>query len=427
MSEIMKSELNTFGKLNYQMTIEKSSIIQIRPTTALNEGSTIEFTINGSGKEYIDLQNIFIWIKGKVTKPDGTNFAAGEDNQFSMVNYGLNTMWDQCDIFLNGVLISQSSNTHHYRSFIEVLTNYSAISSSTFLRSGGFILQDPAAAVNSINAYLSPITNQSREFTLYGRLHGDIFNCDRLLMNNVEMRIVLNKAKFPLCMMIAENAAHEPKIKLNDVVLYVRKVQLDDNYILANETILQMNKAIYLIKRTVVKELNLPAGQKTFVLDNVFMGQMPERLIIGIVTHAAASGDYKKDPFAFENNSLVYIQIHRNGESFPVTAYEPDYANNKYEREYYDFFLNQGATQTESAPNIQFADFKKIFCLYNFNFNADFDNPKENEYINVLSNGFINIELKFAANLVAALKCIVYAKFNNVIEIDSNRNVTVDY
>ena len=178
-----------------------------------------------------------------------------------------------------------------------------------------------------------------------------------------------------------------------------------------------------------IKVVNLPAGQSTFVLDNVFMGQMPCKLIMGFVTNDAYSGTITTNPLKFSNNDLTFLCVHLNGETFPKQPYEPDYrdASKKYEREYFDFLLNIGAIKSNAQPAISYDRYKTGYNLYAFNFNSDFENPNENEYINIPKEGFLNIEVKFRANLVNALKLICYAQFDNVIEIDENRNVTVDY
>ena len=41
--------------------------------------------------------------------------------------------------------------------------------------------------------------------------------------------------------------------------------------------------------------------------------------------------------------------------------------------------------------------------------------------------GFMNIEIRFKSNLTEALKLICYLQFDNLIEIDYQRNVLVNY
>ncbi|KAG8236361.1 hypothetical protein J437_LFUL016581 [Ladona fulva] len=41
--------------------------------------------------------------------------------------------------------------------------------------------------------------------------------------------------------------------------------------------------------------------------------------------------------------------------------------------------------------------------------------------------GSLRIEVRFNAPLKETINCIVYAEFNNILEIDRHRNVGVDY
>lgn len=436
----MKSELDFFRKVQFQGSIENSHIIEFRPVTALIDAQQIEFSIDVGPGKFLDMQNMFMAMKGKCVKQDGTDYVAADDNRFSLINYSLNTMFDQVDISLNGTLISQSTNTYHYQSYMECISEYDSSSLETYLRSSGFYqpLTDDAYDFDAIDAKLHRIVNQSKIFTLYGRPHGSIFNSDKLLISGVTMKLTFYRARpqFYGMGMVARAAvsgglgaaaATQPKVNITDFSIFARVVTPSTELFNKVAKYLNQSKCIYPIKRPIVKLINLAAGQSTFILDNVFMGQMPCKLILGLVSHDAFSGSYQLNPLAFKNFGLKYLSVHINEQTFPKKAYEPDYANNNYEREYFDFFLNQGRTLSHSPPSIDFLNFKRGLCLYSFNFNSDFENPKENEYINLAKDGFLNIELKFAANLANALKVVCLGIFDNEIQIDINRNITLDY
>ena len=117
--EVMKSELDLFKKVSFQGSIENSQLIEYRPTNALTESSSLEFDIPISSDEYLDLQNIYFRIKGKLVLQDGTNYQIEQYNRYSLINYPLNTIFDQLSIYLSGTLISQSSKTYPYLAIIE--------------------------------------------------------------------------------------------------------------------------------------------------------------------------------------------------------------------------------------------------------------------------------------------------------------------
>jgi hypothetical protein len=293
--EILKSELDIFKKPQFQGSIENSQFIQFRPINAINDASTIEFFIPGSSDDYIDLENIFFWISGNLLKPDGTAYDLSQNDRNSLVNYGLNTIFEQLDVYLNNTLISQSSNTYGYKSFIEVLFMYDNKSHHTFLRSSGYMTLSQQLP-DQVDSALAKIFNQSKTFKFYGRPHSDIFSCDRLLINGVDIRLNFIKSKDAFCCMGSKGHASladtTPKLVLTDANLFVRKVKIAPGVLIAQAKALQASKAIYPIKRSEVKMFNLQANQSTFTIDNIYLGQIPYYMIIGFVDHKSASGDY---------------------------------------------------------------------------------------------------------------------------------------
>jgi hypothetical protein len=427
--EVLKSELDLYKKVLFQGSIEGSQFIPYRPVTAINDASAIEFVISGSSDEYIDLQNIFLWVTGKISKQDGNNYDSTQNDKNSLVNYGLNTIFEQVDVYLSNTLISPSSNTYAYKSFIEALTEYDHKSQYTFLRSAGYV---PFGRKDTdvVDDDLSKVFNQSKNFKFYGRPHVDVFNCDRLLINGVDIKLNFIRAKDSFCCMgtkgLTATTDTNPKLSISDMGLFVRKVKIAPGVLSAHAKALQVTKAIYPIKRGDIKIFNLPANQSSFVLDNIYLGQMPNLLIVGFVDHKAINGDYHLNPFAFKNFNLNYLSVHINSESFPIKPYTPDYTNDNYEREYFELFHQLGYTNSIGIMGVTYKLFKECVNLYSFNFNADFSVGNEH-YINIAKEGSLRVEVKFNKNLADAIKMICYSKFDNTIEIDSNRNVTIDY
>ena len=109
-----------------QNIIESAQFIQFRPVTAVKDSQTIEFNIQVGPDEYIDTENIYLLWNGKlVNGENGNPFSdtLGTENNYAMINYGLNTAFEQLSIYLGTTLISQSSKNYPYLSYIELITN----------------------------------------------------------------------------------------------------------------------------------------------------------------------------------------------------------------------------------------------------------------------------------------------------------------
>lgn len=437
--EILKSELDLFKPQQFQGSIESSDLIQYRPVSSITNARNIEFEIHTASDEYLDLQQVFLSIKGKLVKSDLTDYGSGQDDRYSLVNNALHSIFDQVAIYLNGTLINQSAKVHPYISYIEALTQSTKLSQQTHLASAGFVPPkfDGTTTVNSISTDLSKYTNGSKQFELYGRMQSGLFNSDRLLLNGTTMHLIFYRAANKFCTMgseaLTQSATNvgqdetKPVLNLREMSIFARKVKLNPSLLNAHAKALMSSKALYPIKRPVMKVVNMPKDQNSFVLENIVMGQMPSFMVLGLVDDEAFNGHYRKNPFAFEHFKLNFLSAYINGVAYPKTPYEPDFENQRYARVYHDFFSALDATESGLAPYITYDSYKKFNCLYAFNFNADKVNPFDTSYINIPREGYLTLNMKFKDALTANLKLICYFLFDNTITIDEQRNVSVDY
>ena len=66
----------------------------------------------------------------------------------------------------------------------------------------------------------------------------------------------------------------------------------------------------------------------------------------------------------------------------------------------------------------------KGYTLFAFDLTPDLS---DGGHFNVIKQGNLRLELHFQAQLEESVNAIVYAEFDNVIEIDKARNVVFDY
>jgi len=68
--------------------------------------------------------------------------------------------------------------------------------------------------------------------------------------------------------------------------------------------------------------------------------------------------------------------------------------------------------------------FSKGYTLYAFDLTPDL---REDDHFNLTKQGSVRLVLKFREALNENVTAIAYAEFQNVIEIDRNRNVNYDF
>ncbi|KAL0151604.1 hypothetical protein M9458_053087 [Cirrhinus mrigala] len=83
--ECIKSELDLFTVPPTQTAIEKNAYIEVPPLSAISDTAPLEFFIAGTGEDYIDLNNTLLFLRVKITNPNGTDIADGAP--VGLINY----------------------------------------------------------------------------------------------------------------------------------------------------------------------------------------------------------------------------------------------------------------------------------------------------------------------------------------------------
>jgi len=184
--ECTNSELDLFAVQPTQTSIEEASVVEYHPISSLANRALIDFDIPGSGEQYIDTNNIQLYVRAKIVQFGvGNNLA--EDSSVAPVNLLLHRLFSQVDVSLNGTLISNSTNTYPYRAMLETLLSYGSNAKTSQLTSemyykdeaGGMdafrIHEDAGALPNTGHLVRRVHAKLSDEFDLIGRIHADIF------------------------------------------------------------------------------------------------------------------------------------------------------------------------------------------------------------------------------------------------------------
>ncbi|GFX50567.1 uncharacterized protein F54H12.2 [Trichonephila clavipes] len=120
--ECVKSELELFNLPGTQTVIQDGQWKQFHPLSNVFDNAPVEFHISGSAEDYIDLSQTQLYVKAKIVKVDNTPIT--KDDTIGPVNLFLHSLFSQVDVSLNDRVVSNSSNTYPYRSYIETLLNH---------------------------------------------------------------------------------------------------------------------------------------------------------------------------------------------------------------------------------------------------------------------------------------------------------------
>ena len=424
--ECTKSELDLFSLPPTQLSIERADWIEYKPVSTISENSTIEFCLPGIREEYLDLAHTMLYVKAKVVDSKGEPLKATDVDKVAPANNWLHTLFQQVDVYLNQKQISGASANYPIRAYIENLFNYNADTLSTRLANVVFV-KDICGEMDDLKSSSmkerGKIIGLSKTVEMLGHLHADFFNQDKLLINGVEVKVKLQKSRDSYCLM---STGDEYKVIILDASLRVRRVKINPTIALTHSKILERANIKYPISRVEIKVQTLAQGSKNHTVDNLILGQMPKRIMIGFVSNTAYNGDFMKNPFNFQNFNLNYLSIYVDGQQMPYKPLKPEYKRGLYAEAYQTLFSGTGIHFSQATHTISKAEFAQGYCIYAFDLTPDLSAHMPTHW-NLIRHGSLRVEVGFGESLDEVINMVLYAEYDNVIEIDKVRNVTTDF
>ena len=470
-----KSEVDLFRVPPTQQSLERGRWIDYAPLSSVkNPNSAITFLIAGTD-EYIDLSKTILTVTGKITKKDGESKLDGNDeSNVAPVNNFLHSLFRQVDVYLNGKQVTPAMGTYAYRSYIETLLNYD-VSAKQSQFSSALYYKDTPGQMDKVGAlpatktlnyklpgvsdttvgnnastkyYVTGTGNQGfakrhqfikngNRFVLSGPIFADIFMTDRLLLNMMDLKVVLNRSSDAFSLMDLNDPAIEPKVQLTDVVLKVRKVKVDQSVSDGVERMLKQTPALYPIRRVECKILTIPANQPNTRQDNIFSGIIPNSVVVGLVHVDATTGEYDKNPYNFQHFGVTSVSLTANRQEIPFKLLTLKYSkdpNGKidpandaeldFDEAYNILFSGTEKIYSNAGLNITREDYPGGYALYAFDLTPDM--CKSADYFNTVQRGSLTLALTFETSKDHAIGMVCYGDFENIIRIDSERNAIYD-
>ena len=422
--ECLKSELNIFEGRSQQISQEKGFWTDHYSTSAVSGNGPIEFNVPGSEDLYIDLNSTYIRLFFKILKGDGT--PTGTADKVSTANLTLHSIFSQIDVFLNDRMITDSSPTYGFRSYLETLLSYGADAKGAQLQ-GALYYKDTAGKMEELTddnegfEWRGTFARQGVE--LFGKLHCDIFNQDKYLLNSVNLRVkcMRNLDEFLLMYDPGSGGGKKSyKYSISDVSLVVRKVRLASSVRLAHERVLAKHNAKYPINRVLTNVYSIAQGSMNWVKDGLFHGQIPNRVFVGAVDATAFNGSATKNPYNFNHSNISCINFYVNEES--VAPMNLNFEGNKYATAYAQLFQACHSFGLDWGNDITLDEFANGYTLFAFDTTPDLSDAKT-----LHRRGNTKLSLKFSTATPKVLCLIIMGEFDNLIEITKERAVIVDF
>ena len=120
--ECKNSALCIFDKPPTQTDIIKNYVTDYFPITSISSGGPIEFHIPGNTEDYVDVNDIYLYVKFKVVKGDGSAIAAAD--KVGVNNLPIATLFQDVSLTLGETQIEGGQQSYPYVSYINTVMQF---------------------------------------------------------------------------------------------------------------------------------------------------------------------------------------------------------------------------------------------------------------------------------------------------------------
>jgi hypothetical protein len=415
----IEENLNFFSIPAQDVGVLERKWVTIRPINSVSDTSPIEFNVDGNMATYLDLKNSTVCVKFKVVKADGSDI--GESEQVAPINLFSATMWKQVDVQLGYENLRGVNIYYPYKAMFDVLLDTtegykkSQLAAQLFRKdNSGSMDADNNTETNDGFNWRNDKVVGSKPVEMEGNLFLDICQQERLILNGVQLNIKMWPSRNPFKFMSSTEKA-DYKVKILEAYMKVCLITVNPAIMVAQREVIQMAPAVYPLKRSEIRVYSMSATEMNLNVENLFNGDVPHFLCVGLVSTDAFNGSYNKNPFNFANFNLSSIGFYVDGHSAPVeTPFRPDFSNDIFTQ---PFLALSGNKKGNGKFNngIYWEDFGEGYAIYIFEVRSEKELKRK---------ALTRLTLDFKEPLKESVTVVTYARFPDLLEIDSTGKVT---
>ena len=184
---------------------------------------------------------------------------------------------------------------------------------------------------------------------------------------------------------------------ITEAILFVCRVKVA--FILSHAAGLKYSNAKYPIRRIDRKVLSVPIGFSSFKPDNIFLGQIPKRIVLRSVDTEAYNRSYRTNPFYFKHPNVTQVGVYVDGEQIPR---EPLFLNSDAASGqnviagYQSLSSGIGKLSQDTGNQINRSDYGSGYTLFAFDLTSD---HCWGDHFELIKQGNLRLELHFSGAL----------------------------
>ena len=433
------SEFDIFSVPPTQLSVVQDVETEHRPMQPMSADRLVQFEFTTAPNEYVKWSDteLYIKLRIKLTPRVGSPEPAFKDwGEFALEQNFMHTIIQSLDLSINGRVVTKSSINYAYRAYIDNLIGYSADAKNGHMTAILWTEPTTISATESPRHYpkkkmsdTDVIDHKYGEyFEMRGKLCLDLAQQGRAMLGGCTYKVEIRFNKPEMAFFKRATLLADPDWEISTLSLIVHRTIVSDGTVAAHMRALQHATAKYPVTRHEVQAVTINSGLTDVMLDRIFTGQLPRRVLVGFVEASAYRGDWGKYALSFNHANICHLSFNIDGRSYPRQPYMPDFSKKLYMREYYSFIqsFNQDTSNPVSTfPYDSYILGKTFFC---YNFAPDLgDGCGFGGCLNLIKRGTFGMHVRFETAPKVPYIAIVFAEFDNLIQIDKNLQVTTDY
>ena len=430
--------LSLFSSRPVQTVMESYQILQIRPINEnISTSSTIDFEFPLSeNATYYELGSTLLYLEFETYKSDaatkvsgsgtGTaNYAAG-----TFINMPTSSFFSDVHLTIYDKPCESCGGLYPYQAMIHDMLMYSKSYRKEVLKLAGYFdemcKEDDAADTNPdsknnpsfVKRNALKIANSE---SFVGRVNLGMFKQPLKIPTFAKIKLTFTKASLPFVVLnpdAADGAGPDVRFILRKMFLEICTVDVACSVFQAHIDGLKTNNFHYHFTHELVVSDTVPTGAYNKSWTQVFpTSQVPKLIVMTLVRSDAFTGSVKYNPFHFQTFDLSFISLKVNSKPMPYTeAFRPSkWTNNKYLREYKTLEYIGGIEHGISPLNYVNGQF---FMIWNLCPDLIIGGAAEANRA-----GPVSLELQFSKPLAQPINIIMYAQFDNCLEITRDKDI----
>ena len=425
--EALPSSLHIWDPSPTQTAIEETRVMEIYPTSAIESSDTISFIIPALEKYMLDKVDIVTELR--VLTNENGNPNAGVN--VSTAPHLAAALWRNVNVTIGNVGMCQSfDNSYAMFKFWDTAIHNRSGSHPILADKEGLLLDSVHNKTNSENLVFFPAEANTLPVNANGKIRAEkiqqgrtrmlispfdipIFNQDKLLPTNLEIRVSLTKNPSEFILLSAANDTS--KVKLDKVSLRCTFQKPAQVVLSLIEERLAKENAIYHADRKIMSLHPITVGATEVVFDNLFSGgRLPYYALIGVQDRAALGADRTKNPFTLR--PMKSVQLFVNGrEHFPAPVEQTVHDRGMM----YNAFLEQSGFMNQGDTLLQ--HYWDAYPAMAFDLTPD---ASQNQHsLNLVKSGTARLVIGFEAAADPNQVLMVLAWYEQIMEVSSDRQV----